>query len=901
MTKYTEWRAWIGPLILPTSEATAYDWTWIEDGVAGQIGAITTTVGTTLSDGATSLVLTSGTGFPTAGSVFVGPNGSGQAWEVVRYSGKSTNTLTGCVREGSADREHNGVHTAGATVHFWYPITTDDGRLRLTEELDENLCAISWLAEISGVKAPQIALRNRHLCVIEYRQSPSATWTALCVGFLDGPQVRDDAGRAATWTVRVQSLAQFCNRFEAQGIRVGDLDIAKHVEGASSDVVLADVDAERGSGDFSAAAPDFEAASTADTDRDTLWIGERVLGTPNTPTASNGDTAPGIGYGLRFTGAYLNPRPGERSGTRWIEVTAAEDTDTRALSMHSADGSSSTTGLAWLFNWPPELKQGEKVLMVEDEAVFTALHPLAEYKMIREWADFFTHITPAGGHFALRRGELNQWWATFAWGNGHGYIDEAPNWVGPTVTAPGDGETMRYLWAAQGGSPDPADFWAVGQLQTAGYDIASSPAAWIRLDLPRLGLVLRDDVTAGSPGGGSALYISDGAGPSTAGLPSSGTVQIGSEQITYSARQKDHLVVTARGANGTTAAAHNEGDTVELIWSGDATQAHAVKRIGWRRYNGTNYPKWFRLKVAHLEGARNPTDAAYNNDWTELTSVNNHAAATWNYTLSPVRRVRSILLQIETMNTDPSRPRLNEIVADVDGSTFDAATTLAAGTQAALVIKQVLLNAGFPTGALFSATTPGLSGFTTAKEMAWAVIADLAQFAGVRVDVQRDSKMYVAPDPYWGASSWAAAETWTRITATAAEVMAGNNEPVSQVEIAWQTADNADSGIARYPAAAWSDGRVVRVGPMLFADGTAAAAAAAKMFFLRRYPYTLVVECADAEPGVRAGQVHALEWQLDTAMQETDRLYLVQSADHYIEAMAWTTVLTLIEIERSSQ
>ena len=34
---------------------------------------------------------------------------------------------------------------------------------------------------------------------------------------------------------------------------------------------------------------------------------------------------------------------------------------------------------------------------------------------------------------------------------------------------------------------------------------------------------------------------------------------------------------------------------------------------------------------------------------------------------------------------------------------------------------------------------------------------------------------------------------------------------------------------------------------------------------------------------------------------QTDRLYLVQSVDHYIEGMAWTTVLTLIEIERSSQ
>ena len=49
---------------------------------------------------------------------------------------------------------------------------------------------------------------------------------------------------------------------------------------------------------------------------------------------------------------------------------------------------------------------------------------------------------------------------------------------------------------------------------------------------------------------------------SAAAFPSSGTIQIGSELITYSGKSSNDLTGLSRGANGTSAAAHSNGATV---------------------------------------------------------------------------------------------------------------------------------------------------------------------------------------------------------------------------------------------------------------------------------------------------------------------------------------------------
>ncbi len=70
-------------------------------------GAITTTLNGTINASATSIVLTSAASFSASGTIVIDT-------ESITYSGKSTNTLTGCVR--GANGTTAAAHTSGATV-----------------------------------------------------------------------------------------------------------------------------------------------------------------------------------------------------------------------------------------------------------------------------------------------------------------------------------------------------------------------------------------------------------------------------------------------------------------------------------------------------------------------------------------------------------------------------------------------------------------------------------------------------------------------------------------------------------------------------------------------------------------------------------------------------------------
>ena len=72
-------------------------------------GVATTTLNGTINSSATSIVLTSATGFGTSGTVLIGS-------ELITFSGVSTNTLTGCVR--GTNGTVAAAHTTGATVQL---------------------------------------------------------------------------------------------------------------------------------------------------------------------------------------------------------------------------------------------------------------------------------------------------------------------------------------------------------------------------------------------------------------------------------------------------------------------------------------------------------------------------------------------------------------------------------------------------------------------------------------------------------------------------------------------------------------------------------------------------------------------------------------------------------------
>lgn len=910
MTTFAQWRAYLGPPWLPTSDASYWDWSTLATGGTPSLIA-DNTLSATLSDGATSLTLTSATAFPTAGHLWVGPNGTGQGWESLRYTGKSTNTLSGLVREPAGDREHNGVHNSGAVARFWWPLTQNHGSLRLNEEMDDALVATLWSAQIGGVRVPRGALRSRHLVLVQWRQSAAGTWANLLVGWLESPQARDDFRRMGEWSARVVSSQWLLSRIWAAGVRVGDLDMAKHATGTGASQTLVDVDGERLSGDFAAAAPSVGADNVTDREPGSVWIDERLIGTPD-PAGSNGDPTPGMASGMRFTGAYLNPPVGARGGRRWIEVTATEDDQgMHDMTLESANGAS--VNVQWNIPDTGTLDQGDTAIFCEDVAVFEAEHPLSEHSFITGNAGFFTHVLAAGGEFALRYPPTDDWTSMMSWGHKNGGLKQAddnepPDWPGTTITAPAAGQTMRYVFAPGGSPSTAAAYWRTDMVQHAGYRVSTTPDPWIMVSLPGLGLSLRSDITAGTPGAGAWLQLADGADLSTAGLPASGTLLVGLEQISYSQRSKTALLVSARGAGGTTAAAHASGDSVRLYdsLSGLFVDCYDLTSVGWRRYGGTIYPKSFRLRMSALDSPRTPEDADFANDWTQYSAPTTHATSSWTYGLSPARRVRHILFQFEEMTSNPARARLNEIFAVANEASFDASLVMAASSTAAQVAAKLLTNAGMPAGA-WSATagTAVVNGVTTAHDTVWAVVSDMADFARMRVTTERDSKLAGAPDPYWtvAGGSLTASRTWTRTNAAAVEQVWAAAEPVSQVEINWHTPDNATSGVVRYPEPAGTDGDVLRIDEAVYATSGAALAAATRLYFLRRYPWTLLVECAEGDDAVRPGDIHAVQWQMDSEQALPGalvRLGIVIGVEHTVEDGHWSTVITLAEIERVS-
>ena len=102
-------------------------------GVAVSTLELSTTLNGALTDSATSIVLTDGSEFPTAGYIVIEKvNSDTGAYEneTIKYTGRSTHTLTGCTRGSSAPYRGvtptgttAGTHSSGAKVYGSYLAT----------------------------------------------------------------------------------------------------------------------------------------------------------------------------------------------------------------------------------------------------------------------------------------------------------------------------------------------------------------------------------------------------------------------------------------------------------------------------------------------------------------------------------------------------------------------------------------------------------------------------------------------------------------------------------------------------------------------------------------------------------------------------------------------------------
>lgn len=892
-----QWRAFVGPAFEPAGSAYAFDFAAFAAGAADPTAA-QTTLAAVLADGATTASVVSAANFAAAGGLWIGPNGAGQAWEYTSYSSKGAASLNGLRREAVAVREHNGAHGAGATARQWWELAGNDGRWHLAEELDSAMATITLTAEMAGFLGPQAAIRPGHLVAVQQRSNPLAAWGLYMLGFIEQPRLRDDYRRGRQWSLRIVSLAQVLAGYTAKPIRVGALDLAAS-GGARSSTPLAMPSKEFLSGEFGEADPDLSAQSAIDGDPATLWLAEAYRGT--TPSRAYPRNESPLHPGVFACTLRIARWPGEAKGYRWIEILTPEAASPNVITNGFLCCNSQPATTPINFDGI-ETSPGQVIAIVENQARYEEANPLANPAAIFEiGAGFFDSLNLAGDAVAIF---ADSWRPTVAWGAGGqpkraGSSSHGAAWTTNTITPPGPGQIMRYRYLA--GVTQDNQYFLTDYVDLGGYTPADVDDPWIQIDLPRLGLSVRDDMAAGNPAAGQKLYIVKGGAASTEGLTATGTIQIGLEQITYTARQADGVTVGSRGANGTTAASHKAGDLVRVVDSdGAATEGMLVSRIEWDRNGRAPYPAEFRIRRSNADSARVPEDENHGDDYEQLVYVDNHAATSYSLTLSPARRCTVIILEIDRMSVDPSRPRLNAIRAIADPGQYDGGAVLASATAAQLIV-QVLANAGAPLGALtMQAGTLDVGDLTTAAgESAWSVAADLAAKTSTLISVQRTGGIVIGPNLLPG-GSLSPAFAVTNVTAAQVETAQASSKAYGQARQPYILPDGT-KGIARYPTVLAAENLpVLELAETRYASAAAAQAAVQRAYILARWPVQFVVELAEAQPALRPGTVVSFAWQFADDMQPVARVGVVLAADHEIEGGKMTTVITVAQVDREA-
>lgn len=887
-----QWSIYIGPPWHDAASPYYFDWPSFNKDVASGLNVVTT-VASTLVSGANAVVLANAGSFSPKGGLWIGPNGTGEGWEYCENAGKNVNTLTSLTREPTTDRDHNGNHTAGAAARLWWLLGENDGNLSMTFSLDDLSVASDWQFEISGIKAPQAAFQPLHVAIVQYRQATTGTLTNFLVGFLDSASIQDDARSTRGWSARFASVGMMLRRLQVEGVRVGNFDLAVAGQ-ATSTIPLAAAHKERWTGDFTPAAPNFEPAIVLQEEDDGIWIGDRMIGTSEDPTDYSG-----------FSQIYINPPASINSGSKWFEFIWRDTASVEVIAWDSVNNYQVHLTLPSY-----EVHAGERVIVAENEVVFLRENPTQEAIQIFDVSGssnpgFFNHLWPAGGGMAFNF--FGSFTSGVFWGTTTPDIaDFAGAWVGPPMPAPKRDETMRWK-PLDRDNANTKDNWEVSMRQSPGYRIHNNTRgeqAWLSVTLPGMGLILHDDISTTSPLAGQFLAIDGQNGPSTDGLANPGDLVVGDEVIRYINKTPTGVTVSERGAYGTTLAAHKASDAIFVFHTQNGrlsvTDAMPIRALIWERSAGsTNYPRDFNWRYSALP-ARTPDAEQHEDDYEFYQPITDYAFPSMQLTLAQAR-VKSILIEFKRMAADPSRPRINRVKAMVDESYFDSSLWLAEGSSIEALMQRILLNAGLAAGAvriLSNGVAP--SGFTTAIDMAWNVIASAAELGNSMIKIDRDSKVVLQPDNLWKVpvGTYAPSRTWTRANAANVQFSRISGSSVSQVKLHWKLPDGSDGGVANYPTTPAALGGIQEVGPLYFATSADADLAARKRYFLSRYPYELVITVAQGDITVEPHQIHRVQWPLDEDGQQVDRLILVRQVQQSVSNQMLSTVLHGIIIDQ---
>lgn len=936
-----QWRAYVGPRWRPDtgSPSYAFDYTILTTGAAFDFTEAAGTLSATIGPSATQAFINTMDDWPNVGGMWIEPNGTGEGIEYIAYSGVISTQAQNLQRE--TDPEHNGTHTAGADCFQWWPLVEHtNAEFTLDMSLDDSLTAQTWQATLSGITAPAEALRPEHMIAIETRQNTGGAWTVYALGWITSAQLIRDGSRLDRWTVTISSLDAMLSKQKIAPQRVGELDIARS-SSASASSTLERAYKEYHAGDFYEATPDTSAGSMIDGESGTLWIAEQLVGNPQilgsagSWSVSNSDPYRYAGGGgALITGIYLRRPAGyDSTGYRWIELTAMGSVRDMYLLSHT------DTIWATLDIGDQDYEIGQKIMIVENQTIYERENPISAYANIVEIPDaagFWDLIDPYRCMLALLPVNSPLYWShAVAWGNildTHTQIGApaaiasdpdfislgALQWTHDEVADAGieTGEVLAYdaRGSGAGTDTDPDDYWRLTKDYAPGYQIGiydddeddpnggALAEVWIRLDIPPIGLAIRDTITALDPAATDTLVLVDNAGSETnAGLDDSGKIQIGSEIIEYSAKDGETgIVISARGTDGTAATAHTAGDAIQII-DADAvnTDAHAIKSVTLTRPAGGDKITDFNIYTSKDPNARTPETAGWTNDYVTPVQIASNASVSYTHNFSSSRRARVMLITILYMETNPSRPRVNTWKVLLDPEKYADQDWEEDPTDASQIAKSLLLAGGAIADAMNITAHVDVDEANTGEADAWSAAIRFAEYAGLEIHIGRGQRITIRPNRYL-VGSLSNTDTWTETNARRFEqVKTTQGAGVSQVQLTWHDGDGNEA-TAYYPAEPAGSGAVMEIGPKIYANGTIAQAAAERLYNLNRTPYRAVIQPADHDAATNTGEMHRVTWSPSTGSgNDTDRYYLITGVSiGFTDAHMIDTAFEAIQIDR---
>jgi hypothetical protein len=400
------------------------------------------------------------------------------------------------------------------------------------------------------------------------------------------------------------------------------------------------------------------------------------------------------------------------------------------------------------------------------------------------------------------------------------------------------------------------------------------------------------------------LELWDGKTSHVNGMPASGVIQIGAEQLRFDGKTKTALNIIERGYGATEPAAHQGGDAVLVVEGGQATDAFQVRRIRWRRRAGAVHPSHFKIygssfavQPRHPVADDEDPNHEFEMDYTKYADEQWYAASEYSldFTLSP-RRIAWLLFQISLMSESPARARLDSLEAILDTSHLDPDCWLGAEATLFDALERLLENAGVPAGAVtLVQPLPFSEPFKvmTAHSSAWAVLTDLADYTGCYVAVDLLSRIVISVNTVWRPDLvQTPVRSWDRSNLATVSFIAERSTPTAQVQMQRVNADGSPAEVLVYPAQMDPVGDVQKVKDAIYPSYDAAMGALQRRFLIAKYPYTIGFQCALGQDDVAPGEVNSVAWAFSDGVAA--RTGIVRDVEHTLQGLTWKTAARLV-------